>query len=51
MFSDKDTLNIIGNSEIEGLLVELAEICTQQLKAANESIKNTIVDRLKELEA
>jgi hypothetical protein len=44
-------LNIIGNSEVEGLLVELAEICTQQLKAANEGIKNTIVDCLKELEA
>jgi hypothetical protein len=43
-------LNIVGDSELEGSLVELADICTQQLKAANESIKKIIVDCLKELE-
>ncbi|PHZ15669.1 uncharacterized protein RHIMIDRAFT_290018 [Rhizopus microsporus ATCC 52813] len=51
LFSDEYTLNIIGNSEVEGLLVELAEIYTQQLKAANEGIKNTMVDCLKGLGA
>lgn len=51
LFKDEDTLDIIGNSTVEVLLVELAEICTNQLKTANESVKNNIVECLKEPEA
>lgn len=46
LFKEKDTLNITGKPEVE----ELAEMCTQQLKSANESIKNNILDYLKGIE-
>ncbi|GAA5801818.1 hypothetical protein HPULCUR_007272 [Helicostylum pulchrum] len=50
LFNDEDILRIIGNSEVEKLLVELAEICTQHLKVSNEGIKNNVLDCLKRLE-
>lgn len=43
MFKGENTLDIIGKSTAEGLLVGLAEICTNQLKTANESAKNNIL--------
>ncbi|GAA5816421.1 hypothetical protein MFLAVUS_009950 [Mucor flavus] len=50
MFNDDNIMNTIGNAQLEGLLVELAEICTHYLKAVNEGIKTNIINCLKELE-
>jgi hypothetical protein len=47
LYGNQDTLNLIGNRELEEILVELAKIATKQLKPANESIKLSIMERMK----
>lgn len=49
LFEDKNKMNIIGNQEVESLLMNLAEICIRELKVANKNIKTCITVHMNDL--
>jgi predicted GH43/DUF377 family glycosyl hydrolase len=46
LFEDEEELNVIGYREMESLLEELVEVCTNKLKTVNDSSKGIIIDCL-----
>ncbi|KAL9550810.1 hypothetical protein MBANPS3_004554 [Mucor bainieri] len=50
LFEKEDKMNIIGNSAVESLLMDMAQICTRELRVANDSVKQAIVEHMESLE-
>lgn len=50
LFGKNEDLNLIQNVAAEPLLMNLASICTQELRAANEDVKEEVTKHFRSLE-